>query len=95
MNGKKTFYNGEWVDEITCKEFVEWVTDYLEGKLPIHERTLFEAHLAQCSACPHYLQQIRETIQVTGKLSDTLDEVAPAARDELLGLFRRMKSGGE
>src|SRR5690242_10472475 len=63
-NKKQTFYEGEWVDEITCKEFVEWVTDYLEDKLPAEERRRFDAHLAQCSGCPHYLEQMRETMRV-------------------------------
>jgi len=89
---KQTLFNGEWVDEITCKEFVEWVTDYLEGTLPATERKRFDAHLAQCSSCPHYLEQIRQTIQTVGYLSDTLDEVTPAARSELLDVFKKWKS---
>jgi anti-sigma factor RsiW len=91
MGQKQTFYNNEWVDELTCREFVEWVTDYLEGVLPANERKRFEAHLAQCSSCPHYLEQIRETIQAVGKLADTLDEVTPQARAELLNMFMRLK----
>lgn len=95
MANKQTFYNNEWVDELTCKEFVEWVTDYLEGTLPADERKRFDAHLAQCSSCPHYLEQIRETIQAVGKLSSTLDEVTPEGRAELLNVFRQLKDGSE
>ena len=32
-------------DQPTCKQIVELVTDYLEGRLPLGERTLFEQHL--------------------------------------------------
>ena len=92
MNKKKTFYKGEWVDELTCKEFVEWVTDYLEDKLPAEDRQRFEAHLAQCSACPNYMEQMRTTIQTVGKLSDTLIEVTPTAKRELLGVFAKWKA---
>lgn len=92
MSDKKTFYNNEWVNELTCKEFVEWVTDYLEDRLAPDERKRFDAHLAQCSSCPHYLEQIRQTIQTVGHLSDTLDEVTPKARNELLGVFRKWKA---
>ena len=67
-NSKKTFYNNEWIDELTCKEFVEWVTDYLEDKLPVDDRNRFDAHLAQCSSCPHYIEQIRQTIQTVGTI---------------------------
>lgn len=91
MSNKQTFYNNEWVNEITCKEFVEWVTEYLEGTLPADDRKRFDAHLAQCSSCPHYLEQIRQTIQTVGHLSETLDEVTSAARDELLDIFKKWK----
>ena len=90
--GKKTLYNNEWVDELTCKEFVEWVTDYLEDKLPADDRKRFDAHLAQCSSCPQYIEQIRQTIETVGHLSDTLSEVTPFARGELLGIFKQWKN---
>ena len=92
MNSKKTFYKGDWVDELTCKEFVAWVTDYLEDKLPVADRLRFDAHLAQCSACPNYIEQIRLTIQTVGKLSDTLIEVTPTAKHELLSIFSKWKA---
>jgi hypothetical protein len=91
--GPRTFFQGEWLDRITCKEFVEWVTDYFEDKLPADERKRFEAHLAECNGCPTYFEQIRATIQTVGKLSDTLDEVTPTAKQELLGVFKKWKAG--
>ena len=92
MSKEKTFYQNEWVDELTCKEFVEWVTDYLEDKLSPEDRMRFDAHLAQCSACPNYLQQMRTTIQTMGKLSTTLTEVTPKAKRDLLNVFATWKS---
>jgi anti-sigma factor RsiW len=89
---KQTFYKGEWVDELTCKEFVEWVTDYLEDKLPAEDRKRFDAHLAQCSGCPHYLEQMRETIRVAGQLTE--ESIEPQARRELLQIFKQWKSEG-
>ena len=38
-------------DPLVCREFVELVTDYLEGSLPRETRTRFEAHLAECEVC--------------------------------------------
>ena len=87
---KQTLYNGEWVDELTCKEFVEWVTDYLEDRLPGEDRRRFDAHLAQCSGCPHYLEQIRQTIRIAGKLSEA--SIEPQARRELLRVFASWKA---
>jgi hypothetical protein len=43
-------------DPLVCREFVELVTDYLEGALPDGERIRFEAHLAECHGCTGYLE---------------------------------------
>ena len=37
--------------ELTCKELVELVTDYLENRLALPERLRFEEHLALCAGC--------------------------------------------
>ena len=76
---------------MSCNELVELVTEYLERALPPGERARFEAHLAQCPGCRVYLQQMRQTIRVVGRLSE--EDLAPAARDKLLRAFRAWKSG--
>jgi anti-sigma factor RsiW len=76
---------------MTCKEFVELVTEYLEGALPPHEQERFEAHLASCNRCPNYLDQMRQTIALVGTLSE--DSVPLEAGDELLRIFRDWKKG--
>ena len=76
---------------LTCIELVELVTDYLEGSLSRSERARFDAHLGDCHGCNAYLEQFRETIRLTGSLSeDTLD---PVARDAMLEQFRNWKLG--
>jgi len=55
---------------MTCQELVELVTDYLDGVMPAEERARFEAHLADCPYCTIYLEQIRQTIRLTGHLSE-------------------------
>jgi exonuclease VII small subunit len=77
------------VDELTCKELVEVVTDYLEGRLRLEERLRFEEHVAFCSWCQTYLRQMRDTIRLTGTLEE--DDLSPEARDALLGAFRDWK----
>jgi anti-sigma factor RsiW len=74
------------VREITCKELVEVVTDYLEGRMPADRRLLFEEHVAFCSWCQTYLDQMRQTIRITGTLTE--DDLSPEARDALLETFR-------
>jgi predicted anti-sigma-YlaC factor YlaD len=77
------------VDELTCKELVEVVTDYLEGRLSPAEQLRFEEHVAFCSWCGTYLQQMRDTIRVQGTLAE--EDLAPEAREKLLGVFREWK----
>jgi anti-sigma factor RsiW len=77
--------------ELTCRELVELVTEYLEGTLPPAEKERFEEHLKGCSGCQSYLAQMRTTIRLTGKLSE--DNLAPVARDEMLNVFRHWRQG--
>jgi anti-sigma factor RsiW len=75
--------------EMTCQELVELVTDYFEGTLPACDRARFERHIAGCPYCTTYLDQMRITIRVLGRLPE--ETVSPTARDELLGAFRDWK----
>ena len=53
---------------LTCQEFVELVTEYLEGRLVVQERQRFELHLADCTGCTIYLEQMRQTIRLLHQL---------------------------
>jgi anti-sigma factor RsiW len=73
-------------DEMTCRELVEVVTDYLEGTLPAGDRERLEAHLAECPYCEEYIAQMRETVEALGGLpAEPLD---PRREAELLEAFR-------
>jgi anti-sigma factor RsiW len=75
--------------EMTCRELVELVTDYLEGALSDRDRERFEGHIAVCEHCTAYLDQMRVTIVATGRLTE--ESLDPAMRDELLSAFRGWK----
>lgn len=72
--------------ELSCQELIELLTDYLEGALTERRRRAVAAHLDHCGNCHAYLEQMRTTIALTGRLRE--DDVEPAAMDELLDLFR-------
>jgi anti-sigma factor RsiW len=74
------------VREISCQEIVELVTEYLEDTLPRGERRAFEEHLAGCPHCTNYLDQMRETMQLTGRLTE--EALEPELRTKLLEAFR-------
>jgi len=76
-------------DDMACKELVELVTDYLEETLPNDMLVRFERHLSGCNDCTNYLEQMRQTIHVTGQLK--VESLAPQQRDDLLKLFRNWK----
>ena len=49
-------------DPLVCREFVELVSDYIEGTMPAEERARFEAHLAECDGCAGYLEDVGRMI---------------------------------
>jgi predicted anti-sigma-YlaC factor YlaD len=49
-------------DPLVCREFVELVTDCLEGTLPDVERARMNAHLAECDGCSGYLEDMRRLV---------------------------------
>jgi anti-sigma factor RsiW len=78
--------------ELTCREMVELVSDYLEGALPDPDRALFEQHLVLCDGCTAYLDQMRRTVALIGRLRE--DSLAAPVRDRLLVAFRAWKRRG-
>ncbi len=77
------------IQEMSCRELIEVITDYLEGALPASERARFEAHLSGCDGCTSYLEQMRQTIRLTGELAE--EHLDPEAKTELLAAFRDWK----
>ena len=75
--------------ELSCQELVELVTEFLEGALPSAERARFEAHLAVCRGCRAYLDQMRQTIRLTGALTE--ESIPPDVMNALLHAFRNWK----
>jgi len=71
--------------ELTCHQVVELVTAYLDDGLSPEDRERFEQHLVSCSGCRNYLEQMRRTIETTGRVQLAL----PAELEEkLLEAFR-------
>ena len=78
--------NANGLSEMPCRELVDLVTDYLEGRLSARDRARFEAHLADCEDCQAYLEQMRRTIRALGRLP--AESLSVPARDALLAAFR-------
>jgi len=91
MTKQMTMMNpiSELCPALTCREFVELVTDYLEDGLTLTDRTCFEAHLALCEGCQLYLDQMQQTIKAVGKLNE--EAIPVAGKAQLLACFRDWK----
>jgi anti-sigma factor RsiW len=73
-------------DEMNCRELVELVTGYLENTLPAADRLRLEAHLEECPYCAEYVEQMRKTVGVLGRLPE--ESVSPESERALLEAFR-------
>ena len=51
--------------ELTCREFVDFLHAYLDKDLPEKSRVVFDRHLARCPDCTNYLHSYRETIDLS------------------------------
>jgi predicted anti-sigma-YlaC factor YlaD len=77
---------------MTCQELVELVTEYLGQTLAPSDLARFEAHLGTCAGCAGYIDQLRTTIAITGRLSE--DSLSEESQRALLETFRHWKGGG-
>jgi anti-sigma factor RsiW len=75
--------------DLPCQQIVELVTDYLEDAMDAPLRASFEAHLAGCPHCTHYLEQIGATIRVAGTIR--AEDLPPEVRAGLLDAFREFR----
>jgi anti-sigma factor RsiW len=66
-----------------CREFVEFLMEYLDGALGDSERRVFEGHVERCPACVNYLETYRATIRLGGVCASE-EDVPPDVPEELV-----------
>ena len=79
--------------ELTCQELVELITSYLDDALTSEERQRLEHHLTYCHACRAYLEQMRATLRLVGRLSP--EDIPDDMRQGLLAAFRGLRKSAE
>jgi anti-sigma factor RsiW len=52
---------------VTCKELIEFLSEYLDGGLPSDVAAAFEKHLAICPDCVAYIASYHQTIDLAKK----------------------------
>jgi anti-sigma factor RsiW len=53
---------------ITCREVVEFLSDFIANELPAEQHARVERHLQLCPSCVAYVASYRVTVQVTRQL---------------------------
>lgn len=82
---------------ITCREFVEFLDDYLDGRLEGERLAEFNNHLAGCPPCVIYMQTYRETTRLARaalvRSEEPLPESVPSGLVEAILAARRRGEG--
>jgi predicted anti-sigma-YlaC factor YlaD len=78
-------------EEVTCRQFVELITDYFEGALTSRTLSHVEEHLVMCDWCATYLEQMETTVALLGELRDSS---APEPPEGALSILSARRDGG-
>ena len=62
---------------MTCREFADFMMDYLSDGLPSGSRARFEYHLRLCSNCRKYLTSYEESVKLGKRAFDEDDAALP------------------
>jgi anti-sigma factor RsiW len=82
---------------VRCVEFVESVTDWMEGALVDPARLAIEEHLVICPHCTEYVTQLRLSMSLlrTAERVAPTEAPAPAARAALLEAYWNRPRDGD
>jgi hypothetical protein len=90
LPGPRSAVDDDGLMTIACREFVELVTEHLEGLLPEPVERAIAGHLELCEPCRIYLAQIRDTTRLLRTLP--APTLPPPARKRLLEVFSALRS---
>ena len=79
--------------DLTCRETVELLMDYVESLLPATDHARLEAHLAICPKCLEFLRAYRETPRILREA--TAAEMPAELRERLRQFLRGKRQGTE
>jgi len=78
---------------ISCEEFVELVTEYLEGDVSMGLKMKLKFHEVLCVHCRRYVEQMKVTSDMLKYVPPT--EVDEATMQELIAKFRALEADPE
>jgi anti-sigma factor RsiW len=79
---------------MNCREFTEFLHEYLFGNLSAEERAEFDKHLAECPWCVAYLDSYRKTMRLEQAAFSAPEDAPPpaGAPEELIQAILRARS---
>jgi anti-sigma factor RsiW len=69
---------------LTCKEFDDFMVDYLDGELTVWQKFMCWLHVKMCRECAHFIQQYQKVIKLGRSAFDTPDDPVPDSVPEEL-----------
>ena len=83
-------------ERMNCREFTEFLHDYLLGGLRTEVCAEFDSHLAECPWCVSYLDSYKKTMQAARTAFATAEDAPPPgdAPEELIRAILRARSRG-
>jgi len=63
---------------VTCREFAEFIAQYLASELPPAQQEAFDRHLSLCTNCARYLEQYQRTTELSRLAFDQDEASLPA-----------------
>ena len=69
---------------LTCKEFDDFMVDYLDGDLTVWQKFMCWLHVKMCRECAHFIQKYQKVIKLGRSAFDTPDDPVPDSVPEEL-----------
>lgn len=76
---------------VECKEYLDWLSDYIEGELDLDLCAEIERHMAACGDCRIVVDTLRKTISLYRNYGH--EDVPPEARERLYAVLNLPRPG--
>ena len=76
---------------MTCREFADFLLDYVDGHLDPEARRIFDEHVAVCPPCVRYLRHYTETVKAS-RLAMADDDVPVDLPEGLVAAILKARS---
>lgn len=76
---------------VTCREVIEFLGEYIEGRLAANVLDEFQRHLAECPSCVNYLDAYRRVI-LLGKAADCSHDSGTLGQSVPPGLIEAVRA---